>query len=216
MEDYKKCPICNNNSTQRLTKESVDYFQCHNCKTLFSGALDNDNLIGGTAEFERNTQQNYLRIERVKMLCAGEKVEDMNILDFGCGNGMLIEDLGKEGFNCDGYDAYNSKYSRLPDKNKYHIITAIEVIEHTSEPYVEIDVMYRSLKENGVLMVETSFIDVAAQENIELEDFFYVSPKAGHSTIFSHHGLDLIMALKGFTPLQHFNRHVRVFLKKSK
>lgn len=210
----KICPICNNQSHFRLKKENVDYFQCTNCKTIFCDALDNDNMVGGGAEIERNEQQNYLRIERVKMLCAGEKINEMNVLDFGCGNGMLIEDLKKTGFNCDGYDAYNEKYSKLPEKNKYHVITAIEVCEHFSAPYVEYDVMYRSLLPNGVLMIETSFVDVAQQEGIEMEDFFYINPLAGHSTIHSHHGLDLLLALKKFKPSQHFNRHVRVFIKK--
>ena len=63
-------------------------------------------------------------------------------------------------------------------------------------------------------MVETSFVDIAAQEGIELEDFFYIEPSVGHSTIFSHHGLDLLMATKGLPPLQHFNRNVRLFYKK--
>ena len=73
--------------------------------------------------------------------------------------------------------------------------------------------MLRSLIYGGIVMVETSFIDVANEENIPLEDFFYIAPQAGHSTIFSHHGLDLLFTLKGFAPIQHWNRHVRGFVK---
>jgi len=213
-ENIRTCPICNNGAHFRLTKENVEYFQCYNCKTVFSDALDNENKIGGVAEIERNTQQNNIRIDRVKILSAGMKPEDVHILDFGCGTGYLIKDFKKEGFNCDGYDAYNDEFSNLPEHNKYHIITAIEVCEHFSTPFAEYDVMYRSLLPNGIILAETSFTNVADEEGIELEDFFYISPLAGHSTIHSHHGFDLLLALKGFVPRQHFNRHARVFQKR--
>lgn len=210
----KTCPICSNQALPRLNKGSVFYHQCANCHTLFCDPLDNDNMIGGEHEEGRNIEQNHLRIARIDDMIKGSKKDNIHILDFGCGHGMLIADLKKSGYeNVAGYDAYNDDYNRLPEKNKYHIITAIEVIEHTSAPYAEVDVIFRSLIPGGVVMFETSFVDIAAQEGIELEDFFYIAPQNGHSTIFSHHGLDLLMCLKGFIPRQHFNRHVRVYQK---
>jgi len=169
-------------------------------------------MIGGGNEEQRNIQQNGIRIERINNLFRRNPA-DINILDFGCGNFMLGNDLKAAGYNCDGYDAYNELYDTLPKQNYYHICTAIEVIEHTSYPFVEIDLIKRSLIKGGILMVETSFVNIAWQENIELEDFFYINPDVGHSTIFSHHGLDLLMALRGFKPMTHWNRHVRGFIK---
>lgn len=208
------CPVCSNTAPFRLRKGNTDYYQCCNCKTLFSEPLENANMIGGEHEEGRNKEQNHLRIARIDEMILGSNKEDIHVLDFGCGHGMLVEDLNKSGYpNVTGYDAYNEDYCKLPEKEKYHVITAIELIEHTSFPFMEIDVMFRSLLPGGVVMIETSFIDVAAQEGIELEDFFYIAPANGHSTIFSHHGLDLLMCLKGFIPRQHFNRHVRLYQK---
>lgn len=208
----KSCVICNNECILRLTKESIDYYQCSSCKTLFTEPLENSNMVGGGNEVQRNQEQNHIRIDRINEMIKGMKKENVDILDFGCGHGMLIEDIKKAGYpNVDGYDAYSEQYSRLPEKNKYHIITAIEVIEHTSYPFYELDVIFRSLRSRGVVMFETSFVDVAVEDNIELEDFFYIDPKVGHSTIFSHHGLDVLMCLKGFTPMQHWNRHCRLY-----
>jgi ubiquinone/menaquinone biosynthesis C-methylase UbiE len=127
---------------------------------------------------------------------------------------MFVEDLKKTGYTAEGYDLYNSEFNeRLPEKNKFHVVTMIEVIEHTSAPYVELDVIFRSLMPGGILIVETSFVDVAREENIPLDEFHYVAPEAGHATIFSHHSLDLLMCKKGFLTSIHFNRHVRCYNK---
>ena len=208
----KTCPICTNHSHLMFNKLGVDYYQCTNCKTLFSAPIDQDNMVGGGAEEERNTLQNSDRIERVKTIFGG-KVDGVKVLDFGCGNGMLISDLIKYGYDAVGYDGFNEKYNTLPPKDSFHICTMIEVAEHLVSPFIEFDCIYRSLLKGGVLMVETSFVNVAEQEGIELEDFHYVAPQSGHSTIYSWHGLDLLLSKKGFSPLQHINRHVRLYIK---
>lgn len=207
------CTICNNIAPVRLTKGTIEYFQCSSCGTLFSESLNNEGMVGGGNEISRNVEQNHIRIARIDELTRNMKKEDVHILDFGCGSGMLVNDLLKYGYNCDGYDPYNPEFSRFPQKDKYDIVTCVECIEHTSSPYVELDVIHRSLMRNGVIMIETSFIQVAEEEGIALEDFFYIDPSVGHSTIFSHWGLDLLMAKKQFDPIQHWNRHVRGYKK---
>ncbi len=214
VSNMMKCPCCNNYSPFRLRKKTTDYYQCTNCKTLFSAPLDNDNMVGGGNEIERNTEQNKGRIERFKSMFHSMKIENVNVLDFGCGHGYLIQDLLKEGFNATGYDAYSPEFDRLPIKDNFHLCSMVEVIEHLSYPFVELDCVHRSLVKGGMVYIETSFIDIAEEEGIELDEYFYIEPSVGHSTVFSHHGLDLIMAIKGFLPLQHINRNVRLYAKR--
>lgn len=201
------CIICGDKTEKRLKKEGVQYYQCKNCKTLFSESLPNDNMVGGGFEFERNKNHNEERIFRIKEFLNGK-----NILDYGCGNGMLVDDMKKANLICDGYDKFNPKFDKIINSN-YDVITMVEVIEHLSAPFSEIDEIYSLLKPGGFLYLETSFVDVATEENIELEDFFYISPSVGHSTIFSHRGLDILMLKKGFMITSHINRNVRVYQK---
>lgn len=214
MTKYKICPVCNNYSPLRLTKKHTEYYQCTSCKTLFSDPLENSGMVGGKNEVPRNKEQNHLRISRIDNLVKGINKESVRVLDFGCGTGYLIADLNEAGYACDGYDAYNPDYAKLPENNKYNVCTMIEVAEHCSKPFFEFDCIYRSLVKGGFLMVESSYVNVAEQDNIPLEDFEYIEPSVGHATIFSHHGLDLLLALKGFTPLSHIDRHVRLYLKR--
>ena len=212
-ETKRKCPCCNNYAPNRLVKVKTQYYECDTCKTVFSDPLDNSDMVGGGAEPERNLLQNPERIMRLKIL-AGGNIEGINVLDFGCGFGKLVNDLNAAGFVAEGYDAYNEDFLTLPKRNYYHAVTMIEVIEHLSAPFVELDCIHRSLVKGGIVYIETSFTDVAKQENIELENFEYLNPSVGHSTVFSHWGLDVLMAIKGFIPTTHINRHVRIYIKK--
>lgn len=205
------CPCCDGSATKRLSKKGVDYFQCEKCETLFSDPIDNSNMVGGGFEEERNVQQNEERIKRFVSLVGN----DSKVLDFGCGHGLLMNDCVTAGLDCKGFDKFNPEYDKMPE-GKFNLISLVEVIEHLSFPYGEIDIAYNKLEDNGILYIETSFIDVAKEENIPLEDFFYIEPSVGHATIFSHEGLDLLMKRKGFVPINHINRNVRAYQKKHK
>jgi hypothetical protein len=54
-------------------------------------------------------------------------------------------------------------------------------------------------------MIETSFTDWLTPDDA------YVEPTVGHCTIFSHIGLDHLMARFGFQPGVHINRNVRIY-----
>lgn len=205
------CPICNNFSYKLFNKGDILYNQCPACKTVFCEPLDNSDMVGGQFEVERNEKENEERINRL-VRDLGLTAET-KLIDFGCGHGYFLKDLEKAGYFGDGYDAYNEEYCRLPEKNKYDIGVMVEVIEHLSKPYTEIDYLNKSMKMSARLYVETNFVDVAGEENISLEDFFYIAPEAGHATIFSHHSLDLLMCIKGFIPLPHYNRTTRLYWK---
>jgi cyclopropane fatty-acyl-phospholipid synthase-like methyltransferase len=182
-------------------KNGTEYFQDDN-GIIFCEPLNQDQMVGGGCEQVRNEMQNYLRLDRVFRL-----KDNANVLDFGCGNGMLIRDMKAVGIKCTGYDKFNPKFKKLPKKETFDIVIMVEVIEHLNEPFAELDMIYQSLVKGGVVMIETSFSDW-----LTLEDS-YIEPTVGHSTIFSHRGLTELMASKGFTEGGHFDRNVRIYKK---
>lgn len=206
------CPICNGESPFRLNTQNTDYYQCEACDLLFTDPIEQDGLVGGQHEVGR-ALQNPIRLDRIKTMTEGMKKEDIQILDYGCGHGMLVDFLKNEGYNVTGFDPFNPEYSRLPEKNKYHLCICVEVIEHTSPPFIELDVINRSLVDGALLYLETGFVDIAAEDNIPISEYLYVNPTAGHATIFSHHALDYLMLLKGFRSKRHFDRNCRLYTK---
>jgi len=178
---------------------NIDGFKYYGDETgsLFCGCLDQSNMVGGTGNREEN---HHGRLEIINSFVSE------SILDYGCGRGDFVDYLKSMGKNVDGYDPYSELYSKNPIK-KYDVITMIEVIEHTCNPYSEIDEMRKLLNENGVVFIETSF------SNWVREGHPYLNPHIGHSTIFSHDGLDALMWNKGFKPLNHINNNIRLFSK---
>lgn len=203
------CPCCGSIANKDFHKMGFDYFTCVSCNTTYVPiGISNDNMVGGGMEEERNRQQNDDRLKRVAVLSGinGRK------LDFGCGHGMLVEDAKRSGFDYYGYDRFNPEFDRKPE-GKFNFISMVEVIEHLSKPYYELDMINEMMEPGGTLYIETSFVDVAEEDSIDLKDFFYVNPEAGHATIFSHVGLDQLMVKKGFHAGKHINRTSRVYVK---
>lgn len=206
------CPICGNPAHHFIKKGHIDYNKCESCNTIFCGQLDQENMVGGMHEDGR-ALQNDIRLERIKTMTAGMKKEDIRILDFGCGNFLLGKYLQEHGYNITGYDAYHPEYSKLPERNKYHLCLCIEVLEHTSFPFIELDVIHRSLVDGALLYAETGFYDIMIEDKVLPEDYIYIEPEVGHSTIFSHHSLDLLLSYHGYVTRRHFDRNCRLYEK---
>jgi SAM-dependent methyltransferase len=193
----------------KIERQGVIYL-LHPNGTLTCGPLDQSGMVGGTGEQDRNATHNPTRLQRIKQFHPNPKV-----LDYGCGSGLFVEFLRKNGIKAEGFDKYlksSNAYLFNGDlafsKDEYDIITMVEVMEHTASPYLELQNIFHILKPGGILMIETSFTDW-----MDLETDTYINPRIGHSTIFSHRGLDELMAEKGFEFFQEINRNVRVYKK---
>lgn len=191
-----------------ITRMGIVYRQLEN-GTLTCGPLDQSGMVGGTGEQDRNDTHNPERLVRIKEFYRNPKV-----LDFGCGTGKLVDYLRDNGIEAFGHDKFGSEelFTTIGDvkfvSDYFDVITMIEVIEHTAAPYKELATILDCLKPGGILMIETSFTDW-----MDLETDTYINPSIGHSTIFSHKGLDAVMISKGFEIYGHINRNVRVYNK---
>lgn len=95
------------------------------------------------------------------------------ILDVGCGNGIITLAVGKSGFKITGIDSDEKSIAtarssnNLPNVNfvvvaagqiaaqqsKFSAIICSEILEHLNDPVPLVNTLYSSLKENGILVV---------------------------------------------------------------
>lgn len=96
-----------------------------------------------------------------------------NILDVGCGNGVISRHLGQFGYNVLGIDISDKTIAVAKSKNtlpnvRFEVISAedliaqgkqfdavicSEVLEHLHQPEILLKTLYRSLKDDGTLVV---------------------------------------------------------------
>ncbi|HEX2535717.1 MAG TPA: methyltransferase domain-containing protein [Chitinophagaceae bacterium] len=99
--------------------------------------------------------------------------EGAEVLDVGCGNGVISRSLGEQGFRVRGIDISEKtiekakSLNRFPnvrfevvsaeqlvaDGQRYHAVICSEVLEHLHEPGKLLSTLHNVLHENGILIV---------------------------------------------------------------
>src|SRR6056300_2079826 len=128
-----------------------------------------------SSEFKPLHDINPLRVNYINDLFPLDK---QNILDVGCGGGILAESMAKLGGNVTGIDqselaikiaqlhakennlSINYKLLNIEDflkknKIKYDVITCLEMVEHVPNPASIIEACSKLLKKNGRLYLST-------------------------------------------------------------
>lgn len=99
--------------------------------------------------------------------------DQAQVLDVGCGNGVISRSLGAAGFNVKGIDISNKTIEKarslntlsnvsfevrsaeqvVADGQQYHAVICSEVLEHLNEPGKLLHTLHQVLHTNGVLIV---------------------------------------------------------------
>lgn len=121
----------------------------------------------------------FERIADIKRLAFITKTLETNlpsgaeVLDVGCGNGVISRSLGAAGFNVKGVDISEKAIERARELNKlpnvkfevksaeqlvadghqFHAIICSEVLEHLHQPDMLLQVLHQVLHQDGVLIV---------------------------------------------------------------
>ena len=106
----------------------------------------------------------------------GSLLKDLNILDIGCGGGLISEPLSRLGGNVTGIDAsdknikvatihskknnlkiryLNKSPEQLNEFEKFDIILSLEIVEHVNDVNLYIKSCNKLLKQNGIMFTAT-------------------------------------------------------------
>jgi hypothetical protein len=127
-----------------------------------------------------------------RLRASGVLPRSYSSLDYGSGFGILVRLLRDRGADAWGYDRYATPIfaepfcqRELPDR-EFDLVTSIEVIEHTENPVEVLTLPRERLKDDGVLVVSTEFVDGQS----DLAAWHYLALEHGqHVTMFSRVGL---------------------------
>ncbi len=111
---------------------------------------------------------------RLRLLARRGTRKDSRILDYGCGAGLFIEYLRRQGYrNVEGYDAYAQNYAdKTPLARRFDVIVSYDVIEHVEEPRRFFAALADRLDDGGLLVIGTpnaNEIDVSSPDGFSME-----------------------------------------------
>jgi SAM-dependent methyltransferase len=118
--------------------------------------------------------------------------KNLSFLDYGSGQGHLSKIFKKDNRSMQDYDPFI--HSSLP-KDKYDVITAFEVFEHSTDLNDLISNIDHLLKPKGLVFFSTQLTDGCKEDIL---DWWYCSPRAGHVSLFSATSLATLADKRGF------------------
>ena len=126
-----------------------------------------------TSEYEFERIADRKRIDFITDFLINSLPNNARILDVGCGNGVISRHLGRFGFNVTGIDVSDKAIEKarllntfsnvifmtksaeelIAEGAKYDAIICSEVLEHLNDPEALLDVLNKSLTNNGKLII---------------------------------------------------------------
>jgi len=121
---------------------------------------------------------------------------DLNVLDFGGGNGCFARELAKAGFSDpQTYDPFHPDYCDRP-RRKFDLVTCFETIEHMPNPKTGAEEIVSFLSHESLLLLSTLVQpdDIFSQRM----GWWYAAARNGHITLFSYRSMATLFGNLGF------------------
>lgn len=168
----------------------VYYRRCERCGFAFTEAFD----AWGAEDFVRSiynadyvlVDPDYAEVrpagnaQMVAETFAGSR-EELQILDFGGGTGLLAKRLREKGFGAETFDPF-SDFAAIPD-GRFDLVTCFEVMEHVPDPRATAETMAGLLQPGGAVLFST----LVQPEEFAREGlgWWYAAPRNGHISLYS-------------------------------
>jgi SAM-dependent methyltransferase len=121
-------------------------------------------------------------------------------IDYGGGHGLMADLLRGSGWDSISYDPFVDRDLAIEALGSFDLVTAFEVFEHVPDVQVLMARLRALLAPNGLILFSTLISDGHIQPGKRL-DWWYVSPRNGHISLFSGKSLSVLARAQGF------NRH---------
>ena len=176
-QNKRTCPYCSNKGSYYLQFRSANYYRCSSCdliykeikKSYFETVLKYRNYYyDNFAKTELMGKRDKLFIEILRLL--EQKLKTGKILDVGTGCGFFLKFAQKRGWKAKGIDP-STKSVDIAKKNnldvtlgtlkefrsneKFDIITFINALDHSAQPWKEVQLAQKLLKPDGFIFIRS-------------------------------------------------------------
>ena len=207
----RKCPICNKEKFSTIysenNKNNLKYAFCENCYFILKNPIGKiykesfySNKIYYSAKDPKSLSLKRRFADILREIRSEFKSKNIEILDFGCGNGNFLNYLKKKGYNkLSGYELYLNEIKKNKIfitnqlkklKKTYNIITLNHVLEHVENPLKTIQKVKSLLKPDGFIIIEVP--DNSIYEKYGLKPGNYVDEHFSQFTLGSLYNLSIV------------------------
>lgn len=188
-----------------VSDEVVGFRRCGTCGFMFTPFFDD----WSEADFKaRVYNADYViadppfLVERPSRLAAylahvlGDALREVSLLDFGAGEGRMVEELRGLGLvHGTVYDPYHAD-SPLPE-GRHELVTAFEVVEHVPDQGALFDQLCDLVAPGGILLLSTLLqpVDIGSIG----AGWWYACPRNGHLAFHTAESLSTLLEARGFT-----------------
>lgn len=226
----KLCPICeaeaNENNivdiVENIWENNKNVYECSNCKLYFIDEPSqseieflynsdfyarNNNIIYKFIDAKIKYARALNRFNYIKKFI--KKTDNLNVLEIGASDGLLLSIFKKENFNVFGYElnenARNDALKKYDikmkddflkdkniDKNKYNIVIMSHILEHFTNPKYILNSVHNFIGGgvNDILFIE---IPYTPNYKIVLKDDMKIFFETEHTVHFNEKNISLLM-----------------------
>jgi len=161
------CPLCLSDATRPFYQDkNRNYLRCSVCQLVFVPKQFHLNAADEQAQYDHHendpNDSGYRKfLGRLADPLLQRLTSNSQGLDFGCGPGPCLSVmLEEQGHSMDLFDLYYANNSSVFER-QYDFITATEVVEHLSQPMVELQRLWALIKTGGYLGLMTKLVEDA-------------------------------------------------------
>ncbi len=226
-----ECPICESKKTASINGYEKDYLvRCSQCSFVYSNLKPTKDELDNTYGLYEysNSVPTEVTIEKIKKLVAFlmNQIHIKNVLDIACGNGIILCQFKKLGYNTYGTE-YDSRLEEIgekkgftmlpggvlpskPDgKTSFDLIIFTEIIEHINNPKEVINNIYNLLSSNGILYITTPNFDSLERKLLGNGWGMICYPE--HISYYSPKTLHKLLTKSGFKKIHLYTENISIF-----
>ncbi len=235
-----KCNLCNSSfNSLKYVKDGFRVVKCGCGMVFVNPRLREIKYDKGYFKREGSVYEDYLEERELKKKNFRMVVKDIKklkrgrLLDVGCGTGELLEVSKENGYSvkgveisefasgyCSGkFEVINKSFNEVEFEEKFDVVTMMDYIEHSKDPFSDLRKVKNILNENGLLVIATGDIDswfaklMGRNWNfLNPEEHLYYFSEKSLKKMLEKNGFEIIKIKKDFryVSLRNFLRYFKI------